>query len=91
MNEVKDIQEPTKKACNIAFVSGSCYRVVTDSYLGYEVQKRKCFLFWSWWEQVNYTNTHRTLKEAKEYIKNGCPKRERLEEQKVVWVSENCH
>lgn len=75
----------------IADVSGSCYRVVTDSYLGYEVQQKKRFLFWTWWEQVNFTNTHITLEEAKEYISKGCPKNERSEKQKVVWVSDNCH
>lgn len=91
MNEEKNIKEPTKKAWSIAFVSGSCYRVVTDRFLGYEVQQKKRFLFWTWWEQVNFTNTHSTLEDAKEYIKKGCPKREHSEKQKVVWVSDNCH
>lgn len=76
---------------DLGAVSGSCYRVVTDRFLGYEVQQRKKFLFWTWWKQVNFTNTHRTLEEAKEYIKNGCPKYVYLDKQKVVWVSENCH
>ena len=80
-----------KKAWSIAFVSGSCYRVVTDRYLGYEVQQKKRFLFWTWWKQVNFVNTHSTLEEAKEYIKNGCPKIGPYEKQKVVWVSDNCH
>jgi hypothetical protein len=42
------------------------YRIVTDSYLGYEVQsKRWWFPFWI---QTGLGNTHRTIDSARSYI-----------------------
>lgn len=44
------------------------YRIVKDSYLGYEAQvKRWWFPFY--WVQMGFTNTHRTIEDAKNYIK----------------------
>ena len=49
------------------------HRIVTDSYLGYEVQIK--VWWWPFWVQRDITNTHRTLDKAKKYI----------EESGVVW------
>jgi hypothetical protein len=43
------------------------YRVVRDLYLGYECQIWR--LWWPFWCQMGFTNTHRSLEEAKEYIR----------------------
>jgi hypothetical protein len=70
-------------------VSGSCYRIITDKYSGYEVQIRKRFLFWKWWKQCHMNgcvNTHGSIEDAKKWIEAGCPKKKPFE---VVWVSGN--
>lgn len=43
------------------------YRIVTDTYCGYEVQAK--VWYWPFWYQVNFTNTHRTIEKAEEYAK----------------------
>jgi hypothetical protein len=43
------------------------YRVVSDMFAGYEVQTRIWWL--PFWRQHGYTNTHRTIEDAIEYIK----------------------
>ena len=44
----------------------SKYRIVTDNYDGFECQhKRWWFPFWI---QINYSNTHRTLEKARNFI-----------------------
>ena len=43
------------------------YRIVRDTYSGYEVQTWR--LWFPFWLQ-GATNTHRTIEKAKEYIKN---------------------
>lgn len=68
--------------------NSNCYRIVTDKYSGYEVQLRRRFLFWSTWEQVGI-NTHRTIDEAKEFIKS-LPKEKDASKQKIVWMCDNC-
>ena len=71
-------------------VSGSCYRIITDKYLGYEVQIKKRFLFLKWWEQCHMNgriNTHGSIEDAKKWIEAGCPKKKSC---KVVWVFGNC-
>ncbi len=45
------------------------YRIVRDSYSGYEVQVREWW--WPFWKQFGGTNTHRTLNAAKDYMKKG--------------------
>lgn len=40
------------------------YRIVTDKYSGYEVQRRFLFIFWF---EVS-TNTFYTIEDAKKYI-----------------------
>jgi len=48
------------------------YRIVTDLFAGYEVQcKRWWFPFWI---QRRYTNTHKTVDKAKDWIDKGCPR-----------------
>jgi hypothetical protein len=68
-------------------VSGSCFRIITDNYCGYEVQIRKRFLFWTWWQQGHMygcINTHSSVDDAKKWIEAGRPKKKPFE---VVWVS----
>ena len=43
------------------------YRVVTDNYFGYAVQKRRWW--WPIWIQCGFTNTHSSLEKAQKYIK----------------------
>ena len=52
------------------------YRIVRDLYAGYECQV--WYVYWPFWVQMNFSNTHRSIEEAKQYIKNH---------EKVVWVS----
>lgn len=42
------------------------YRIVTDNYLGFEVQHK--YWFWPFWIQTNFCNTHTSVKEAEEWI-----------------------
>jgi len=45
------------------------YRIVTDAYLGFEVQEsRKQLWWWSAWDQP-IPNTHRTVEEARAWLK----------------------
>lgn len=43
------------------------YRVVRDGYSGFECQKWR--LWWPWWTQMNFSNTHPTLERAVGYIR----------------------
>ena len=52
------------------------YRIVQDSYAGYECQVWR--IWFPFWVQMNLTNTHSTLERAINYIEN--PK-------KIVWKS----
>ena len=47
------------------------YRIVRDRYLGYECQVWR--LWFPFWVQMDFTNTHSTIENAKEFImiKNG--------------------
>jgi len=70
------------------------FRIITDRYAGYEVQTRRRFLFWGWWGQCHkagFTNTFRTLGDAKQWISDGLPKSPKKETRNVVWMSDNCH
>ncbi|MDY0251185.1 MAG: hypothetical protein RBR45_14215 [Pseudomonas sp.] len=42
------------------------YRIITDRFLGFEVQ----YTYWwfPFWIELDWTNTHNTISEAKEYI-----------------------
>jgi|1_EtaG_2_1085319.scaffolds.fasta_scaffold09574_2 hypothetical protein len=65
-----------------------CLRIVTDRFAGYEVQKKKTFLFWRWWsqcEKCGIINTFASIEKAKEWINNGMIKDEEIT---VVWVKE---
>lgn len=42
------------------------YRIVTDNYSGFEVQFKNWF--WPFWMQCQFTNTHRTLEEAMDFM-----------------------
>ena len=44
------------------------YRIVKDTYAGYECQIWR--LWWPFWCQMNFTNTHRTIEQAKDFIYN---------------------
>jgi len=53
------------------------YRIVKDQHAGYECQKWR--LWFPFWVQMGYVNTHSSLERAKEYIENdGC---------EIVWKS----
>jgi hypothetical protein len=43
------------------------YRVVTDSYLGFEAQVR--YWWWPWWLLTQEGNTHPSIEKALEHIK----------------------
>jgi hypothetical protein len=67
-----------------------CYRIVRDSYLGYEVQVKKRIWFTHIWVQcVQNTNcnTHASIEDAIEWINKGLPK---VDLREVVWVSKEC-
>ena len=65
-----------------------CYRIVNDSYLGYEVQVKRWFFPFFWFEKAKHinSNTFSSIDEAKEWIKKGCPKD--VKELNVFW--KNC-
>ena len=42
------------------------YRIVRDNFLGYECQHKRWW--WPFWTQMGFTNTHRTIEEARTYI-----------------------
>ena len=44
------------------------FRIIKDTYCGYECQIWR--LWFPFWVQMNISNTHRTIEEAKEFIKN---------------------
>lgn len=45
------------------------YRIVQDSYLGYEAQVR--FVLWPFWRMVGGWNTHRSVESAEEQCRNN--------------------
>lgn len=57
------------------------YRIVTDTYLGYEAQAWR--LWWPFWTDFGLkgqiSNTHISIEKAREFIKNGT----------VVWEEKN--
>ncbi len=44
------------------------YRIVKDYYAGYECQIWR--LWWPFWCQMDYVNTHSTIEKAKDFIYN---------------------
>ena len=53
------------------------YRIVRDNFAGYEAQVWT--IWWPFWCQLGFTNTHRTVEAAKEYI---------FKRREIVWKSE---
>jgi len=49
------------------------YRIVQDSYLGYEAQVR--FSFWPFWQMVGGCNTHHSVERAEEHCHNDASKK----------------
>lgn len=47
-------------------------RIVTDKFLGFEVQTWR--LWWPFWSQDNFTNTHSSVSDAEDWI-NSKPKK----------------
>lgn len=45
------------------------YRIVRDDYAGYEAQVK--LWYWPFWMQMGFSNTHRSIKEAEEFIQTG--------------------
>ena len=46
------------------------YRIVTDGYAGFEVQKRNWWF--PIWRQVGFCNTHTSVEKAREFAKADC-------------------
>lgn len=57
------------------------YRIVTDRYLGYEVQVWR--IYFPFWIQLGWVNTHSSIEKAKEYINKS------NKSNKVVWIDNN--
>jgi len=53
------------------------YRIVSDEYCGYQCQVWR--LWFPFWVEMNFVNSHISLESEIDYIKNG--------EKKVVWES----
>jgi DNA primase catalytic subunit len=68
-----------------------CYRIVNDSYGGYEVQVKRWFFPFFWFEKVKYINcnTFSSVEEAKEWIEKGCPKDVKIKDGSIVFWK-NC-
>lgn len=58
------------------------YRIVRDNYAGYECQIWR--LWWPFWMQMGYTNTHSKIEYARLYIKEHKSKIRNKKESKVV-------
>lgn len=43
------------------------YRIVTDSYNGFEVQVRRWW--WPFWSQADFCNTHTTIENAEAFAR----------------------
>ena len=52
------------------------FRIVGDSFAGYECQIWR--LWWPFWTQMDWVNTHGSIERAKKYIENH---------KKVYWQS----
>lgn len=67
----------------------TCYRIVTDSYAGYEVQERVWwFPTWIQANKHNRINTFCSIEEAKEWIEQGCKQDPpKSDNDNVVWNS----
>ena len=59
------------------------FRIVTDYYCGYEVQRKILF----WWEQCELSNTHCTIEEAEEYARNYKRNRNRFKNKVVKYLN----
>jgi len=58
------------------------YRIVTDAYLGYEVQQRP--RWWPFWSQIGI-NTHATIEEARMFaLRRAATDRKRKQPRRVV-------
>ena len=63
MDNKKDL--PYKKLFGIKIIK---FRIVTDNYLGFECQK--WCLWYPFWVQINFVNTHSNINDAIEFIEN---------------------
>ena len=45
------------------------FRIVKDNYSGYEAQIWR--VWWPFWTQMGFTNTHTTIEDAERYIRNS--------------------
>ena len=70
----------------------NCYRVVSDTFGGYEAQVKFWWFPFYWFEMIEkgyMSNTWRTLEEAQNFIVNGSKQKEK-KKRKIYWVSQNC-
>lgn len=56
------------------------YRIVTDSYCGYEVQKWR--IWFPFWMECSWANTHRSIESAQKFV-------ELHKKNNVVWEDSN--
>ena len=54
------------------------YRIVKDRWNGFEAQQK--LWWWPFWEQIGFTNTHTSIKDARNYIE------EHLNNERTRWV-----
>ncbi len=93
MNNINKQDKPHTISGVSRSFSKNCYRVVKDSYNGYEAQVKFWWFSFFWlemWEKRYLSNTWTTLQDAKDFIKNGSKKKTR-NKRVVYWVSENCN
>ena len=73
MSTLKDIQEPKGNNANRVLdgviAMKNQYRIVKDSFAGYEAQKLYWWFPFVWW-QIGGINTFSSVEKAEDYIKN---------------------
>lgn len=64
----------------------NCYRIVKDNYLGYEVQIKRWFFPFIWFqkEKKERINTFSNVEDAIKWIEDGCPK-DKKEKRIIYW------
>jgi hypothetical protein len=85
-----ELQQSCITAVNRSYFS-SCYRIVSDNHSGYEVQIKRWFFPFCFFQKHKYgvINTFSNMEEAKQWINNGCKKDKIIKPKPVVlWC--NC-
>ena len=84
-------QEFYRKTDECIALFKDCYRIVNDSYLGYEVQVKRWYFPFFWFEKIKNINcnTFSSIDEAKDWIEKGCPKDGKIKDGSIVYWK-NC-